>query len=680
MKKRTTIFRQLIFNVVFPAVIALIVLAILNYQNVRGLLTQSFEEKNFIITDYITKVLEFQGQSFKILDEVLNPELIAWSNQLAESRFRNTTDIENADLLAIRSSLGMDPSYMDIYIIDSEGTIVNTTFPDDLGLNIFSLGEEHRNFILRVFQGGKFVSESFTIEANTRRPIKYTYQPTIDGKYIIELGIYSEEADNILNYIETAKSDITEKQSGIIDVELFFLADKPVTLNKQARFIHEHEEILLGRFLQKDSLSVTGLIDGEKQHFDYYYMEQKDTDLYKDTVIRIISDRSAERKLKRSELAKFLILFGLTTCIVMILTYRKTKLITDPIKKLVLNVNRITHGHLDERADVVGNNEITILSKQFNLMIEQLEELYNDLEAKVRERTAEIQRQKEEIEAQRDSIEEQRNILAQRNTDLKFAYDEIGEQKKHITDSIQYAKRIQNAILPPAEFVKSLIPDSFILYRPKDIVSGDFYWFARENNLIYFSVVDCTGHGVPGAFMSIVGFNQLNYALNVVKAVKPSAMLDALNEGVTSTLREKSTSNGVKDGMDIALCALDYEKMKLHFAGAYNSLYLVREGEITIIRADRHPIGASGVENVRFSGHEIEIRKGDMIYLFSDGYADQFGGPQKKKFLLSRFRELLVSVSPETIQKQEEILNTNFDQWKGQEEQVDDILIIGVRV
>ena len=195
--------------------------------------------------------------------------------------------------------------------------------------------------------------------------------------------------------------------------------------------------------------------------------------------------------------------------------YKKTRVITHPIKKLVDKVNRVTDGHLDERADVVGNNEITTLSQKFNSMIEELESYYNELEQKVKDRTAEVVQQKEVIEI----------------------------KNKHIMDSIRYAKRIQNAILPPDKYVKELLPKSFILYKPKDIVSGDFYWMTKKDNLVIYAAVDCTGHGVPGAFMSIVGNNQLNYAIDVKKAREASKILDCLNQGVVDTLREKGNGD-----------------------------------------------------------------------------------------------------------------------------------------
>jgi serine phosphatase RsbU (regulator of sigma subunit) len=299
----------------------------------------------------------------------------------------------------------------------------------------------------------------------------------------------------------------------------------------------------------------------------------------------------------------------------------------------------------------------------------------------VRERTAEIQQQKEEIEAQRDTLEEQRNMLSEINEHLQKAYNEIDQQKKHITDSIYYARRIQNAILPPPEYVQELVPECFILYKPKDIVSGDFYWFTTKDDKIMFAAVDCTGHGVPGAFMSIVGHNQLNYAVNVIGARKPSDILDELNSGVTDTLRQSRGKTSIKDGMDIALCVYEPKKYKLQYASAYRPLIIIRGEEIFEFKGDKFPIGAFVDEELQhFENHEFDVQKGDMIYMFSDGYPDQFGGKDGGKFLIKKFRELLVSVREKSVEEQRVIIEETFHDWKGPLEQVDDILVIGVRI
>ena len=221
--------------------------------------------------------------------------------------------------------------------------------------------------------------------------------------------------------------------------------------------------------------------------------------------------------------------------------------------------------------------------------------------------------------------------------------------------------------------------------RPKDIVSGDFYWFTQVNNTAFLAAVDCTGHGVPGAFMSIVGNNQLNYAIDVKKARDASTILDHLNRGVVDTLREKGNESvgmsGVKDGMDLALCVIDTKNMKLQFAGANNPLCLVRDGEMIQIKGNKMAIGGNFEDELpKFTNHEMDLKKGDVIYTFSDGYPDQFGGQDGRKFMVKKFRELLLEIHKNPIEEQEQILNDTLEKWRGKEEQVDDIIVIGVKI
>jgi serine phosphatase RsbU (regulator of sigma subunit) len=229
--------------------------------------------------------------------------------------------------------------------------------------------------------------------------------------------------------------------------------------------------------------------------------------------------------------------------------------------------------------------------------------------------------------------------------------------------------------------VQKLIPESFILYLPKDIVSGDFYWLAGVNEKIIVAAVDCTGHGVPGAFMSIVGNNQLNYAVNVLGYSHPADILNALNKGVTTTLRQSRSEKSIRDGMDIALCVIDLENRKLEFSGAFNSAFIFRNKELIQLQADKFPIGAF-IDDVLppFTPHQLDLLPGDVIYIFSDGFVDQFGGEDSKKYLIKRFRVLLAEVSdlPMNVQKQK--LLEVHNSWKGKNEQVDDILVIGIRI
>lgn len=281
------------------------------------------------------------------------------------------------------------------------------------------------------------------------------------------------------------------------------------------------------------------------------------------------------------------------------------------------------------------------------------------LEQKVVERTEEVVKQKEEIETKTKELE------------ILF---------KQVTDSIHYAKRIQEAILPPNSLVKSILPQSFVLYKPKDIVSGDFYWIDQKDDWSYFAAVDCTGHGVPGAFMSIVGYNLLKDILKNTDSIEPSIIMDKMNDGVANTLHTNSSEKETKDGMDMTLCALNHKTLELHFAAAFNPLYLIRNNELIQYKADKFPVGSFIGEKQSFTNNVIQLQKDDIIYIFSDGYADQFGGPKGKKFMAGNFRNLLLEVSSEPIEKQKNILDNNIETWRGNLEQVDDILIIGVKI
>ncbi|MGE0560892.1 MAG: SpoIIE family protein phosphatase [Flavobacteriales bacterium] len=264
------------------------------------------------------------------------------------------------------------------------------------------------------------------------------------------------------------------------------------------------------------------------------------------------------------------------------------------------------------------------------------------------------------------------------NSEINLQKIIVEEKNKEITSSITYAKRIQNAILPPETLFENCFPQSFIFYLPKDIVAGDFYWLEKTNSSnILIAAADCTGHGVPGAMVSVVCNNALNRAVREFNLTKPSAILDKVSLLVEETF-EKSV-NEVRDGMDITLCNFNTETLQLEYAGANNSLYLIRNNELTEIKADRQPVGKY-FKKKPFTTHLLQLQKNDIIYLFTDGFADQFGGPKGKKFMYKPFKDLLLNSSKQPIEKQKSLIEKTFFDWKGELEQMDDICIIGIRV
>ncbi|MCX6326552.1 MAG: SpoIIE family protein phosphatase [Bacteroidia bacterium] len=657
--RKTTIFRQLIFNIAIPTLLALLVFSVINFQRTRSILSSSTNETNRLLSNEVTKILKFQDIAFNLIDEELNNRFEEFSSLLVNKYFANTGNIKDLDLRDIANKIGMDPVNEDIYVISAEGIIINTTFKQDLGLDLFSLGENMKKYLQGSFKSPEFKADLFAIEHKTHRPKKYTYQTTRDGKYIIEIGAYSRQVDDIIQAIEDTKIELINETGGIIDIELFLMADEPFSMNKDAMEIESQRDTLLKAFQNKDTISFIERVGESWNHYEYIYLERSaakdkpNISLYKGSVIRIISDRTAQQALFRVEATRFVLLFMITMFVLTIVIYRKTKVITLPIIKLVENVDRITNGNLRERAEVSGNNEITKLSEKFNMMISQLESYYYELEEKVKERTLRIEKQKEEIE----------------------------EQKKSIMDSIYYARRIQNAILPSFNLISTHLKNYFILYLPKDIVSGDFYWIHEADGLFMMAVVDCTGHGVPGAFMSIVGYNQLNNTVSGKKVRTAGAILDGLNQGVITTLNENKSDNSIKDGMDMALCVFDFKAKKVEFAGANNPLIIIRDNKVLKYKGDRFPIGAfEGSQPQLFVNNKIDILEGDCFYLSSDGYSDQFGGPGNKKFLSRRFEELLFEIHSQPVEVQKELLQKTLYDWMGNNGQVDDILVIGIKI
>ena len=293
-----------------------------------------------------------------------------------------------------------------------------------------------------------------------------------------------------------------------------------------------------------------------------------------------------------------------------------------------------------------------------------------------------------------------RSYRINKNAREKIAFQHLllEEQNKSIVDSIKYAKHIQEAILPPVEQINTLLPEHFVIYKPKDIVSGDFYWVEEKNGKTYMAVIDCTGHGVPGAFMSIVGRNGLNEAMNNLVDPTSSQILDFLNNYVNNTLNQTLENSTIRDGMDIALCIIDKKKNTIQYSGANNPLWIVRSGEVMAeskenlsffgpdkrgqeYKADKQPVG-NFVDAVPhpFTCSEIKLQKGDMIYLSSDGYSDQFGGPNKKKFKRSQLKVLFHSIAGFSIKRQKQIVENAFQEWKGELEQIDDVCILGIRI
>lgn len=283
-----------------------------------------------------------------------------------------------------------------------------------------------------------------------------------------------------------------------------------------------------------------------------------------------------------------------------------------------------------------------------------------------------IHKLQKKLEGQNQALQEAQEELEAKRADLEYI-------NKEITAGITYARRIQQAILPDNRLIKKALPNSFIFYRSKEIVSGDFYWFDQIGTKAILSAIDCTGHGVPGAFMTVIGYTQLNHIVNELDLIDPGEILTELDERIQTVLKQGNKESTTQDGMDLSLCVFDTYNKKLEFSNAMRPLYLFRDGELQKFKGDRNPIGGTQVKDKSFSTQSVNIQDGDMIYFFTDGYPDQFGGEKGKRLMTRNFVNLLNEIHTLDVEEQHKRLGDNFDAWKGDVEQTDDVLVIGVK-
>jgi serine phosphatase RsbU (regulator of sigma subunit) len=271
-------------------------------------------------------------------------------------------------------------------------------------------------------------------------------------------------------------------------------------------------------------------------------------------------------------------------------------------------------------------------------------------------------------------------IIEQQKAEVETQHQLIEHKQKEILDSITYARRIQHALLASENLLNENLSDYFVLFKPKDIVSGDFYWASRHNELFYIIAADSTGHGVPGAFMSLLNISFLNDALAEKQIKEPNQILNHVRENLIRSLKDDGSAEGGQDGMDCVLCSFDFSGLTLDYAAANNSFYILRNRELIVCKADKMPVGKSPKDGVSFEVRRVDLQKGDIVYIFTDGLPDQFGGPKGKKLKYKPFEEKLIEICGLPMPEQKPLLDKMFEDWRGEYEQVDDVLVIGVKI
>lgn len=661
--KINSIYKQLLANIILPVIICLLIIGIFSFRNTKTILRLNNETEQNFIYDEIKSFIELQFVALTIIEEPMANLMQEYSTTLVDEYFDNTFNIENTNLNSIQNELEMDKQNVDIYVINRDGIVVNTTFREDLYFNFYSFSEAHKNYLLEVFSRGEFDSPKFFFEHKTKRYKKYSYHPTNDGKYIIEIGLYSTQADQIYDYMISHLENIPNKKPNLVSVDLFFLASgKPYPLNLKHEFIPDHLP------------SIPKMVEGEvvtipfeKENNDfinytYFYLEDTSHKIFNGNIIRIANDTTTQLNFIKKEKRKILFVLIIALALFYFIIYFRAKMIVHPIQHLIEKSKIIANGNYRERVVVEGDNELSLLSENFNKMVNNIEERNNQ-------------------------IEQQSEFLYQSNRKLNEAYKLLDHQKNLIenkqddlTASINYAQRIQDSLLPQPEDFAKLFQESFVYILPRDIVSGDFYWFSKVNNKLIIVASDCTGHGVPGAFMSMIGMTILNHLVNYEHIDDPALIISRLDAEICDLLIYNNHKEQRFEGMDTAVCSVDLETNEMKFSSAQRPIILMRNGEAITYKGSIYPIGEyyDSIQKI-FTNTSINLEENDTVYMFSDGYTSQFEESGAKKFNYRRFRKLLTDINSRPLKEHPVILDRTLNAWKGTAEQIDDIMVLGFK-
>lgn len=448
-----------------------------------------------------------------------------------------------------------------------------------------------------------------------------------------------EELYKVTDVALTEEKEITRQQKAVIDSQRILIAEQEkMIMEQEARLRDLNDEIAKKQTTLEQKIIVLNRKEKEIVTQNNQILQQKE-DINKQNLT--LTEKQKEIEIKTSQIAE------------------QDSVMAAQQDKIIEQIKAIEKQRLLLYFTIIA----LVLVSGLVYYIYRGYRIKKEANIKLEEKNRLISAQKDEIQKQKELAESQRDLIAY--------------QKKHITDSIHYAKRIQTALLPSLELFSDEI-DHFVLYKPRDIVSGDFYWVAKIDGQQMVIAADCTGHGVPGAFMSMLGVSLLNEIILNRKITQPDLILNMLREYIIKSLKQVVQTSGIKDGMDMCVCLIDFEKNKMQFAGANNPLWIITDGQLNEIKGDKMPVAIH--DNMPpFTNHLVDLKKGDTFYIFSDGYADQFGGPQQKKLLNKNFKALLQKVQDMPMLEQGAKIDEFFEGWRKELDQIDDVCVIGIR-
>jgi len=665
--------RKSIFRILIIRIFLLLVLfnIIVSYYIIRDEIRTEKrynEEKSRDLISEVKSILNFMGSNIENLEIYYHNQQNIMVKEFEE--ILTELNVNNIPVNKIIHELNYDTSLHQIRII-KDGIIINSNNNNEIGSNIFAElnASDSTYFKDKIMKGSVFKSK-FVYQKENRRFGVIAFYPVNKNFYVIGISTGSPEFDKMIELFKLRLQEIKKSNPSILAMNFWFqIEDKRIPMLADSLNMVILANIK-GPVATQDSVFMKLKWKGRYLGIDHIYEKSRHKIYnFKGMSISIITDYTDQSQPIKKIVRNRLILMFFYLLLFFLLVHFATKNLKLTLADLLKRTSEIGSGELHKRVKVVGNNEFTTLAEQFNKMVENVESAHNELKNKNKE----ISAQRDENSTQRDEIELLMNLVIEHNNIIEI-------QKTNILDSIKYAQKIQEAVLPDKEYILQILPQSFIYYKPRNIVSGDFYWINEIDMDLVIVAADCTGHGVPGAIMSMLGASLLNEIILGEKIIQPNLILKELRDKIKYLLKQTGKEDEAKDGMDISICTINRLKMEMQYAGAMNPLILIRHNKVIEYEGDYMPVGVSIGETVNFTNHELTIEENDTYYMFSDGYADQFGGQKNRKFMLQNFLNLLLEISTQPMSKQLEILNNSFLEWKKDTKQIDDVLVIGFKV
>lgn len=681
MASFTTIRRKVLSTFLPFVLVILVVIAVHNFFDLRFIYAENYKYIKTDVERNVVKQFLLVDAGYRMFESRIEVELAKHNNIFLDAYTAANGDIEKIDLKAVQTSIG---DTLVLYVIDSNAVIIKTTDSKAIGFDFNTLGLGDK--IQKIRKGNQIAYERAVVNVLHGTLGMYSYLPTPDHKYVLEVGYGSKGMADMVAAMNlfTITKELKKSSPLISDIRIFdMLGGELADPNDNKTYrLNSIDKQLSERVVREKSLSIdsAGI---EKTYLFIDIASIKEGIVNPNKIIEITYDSSKiQAALQKNLLLNGLYIvlaIGIVVWVVWAMAHRLTR----PIENLQRTAELITRNKdYSLPIEILSRDEVGQLATSFAEMMRTIRESHDRLEELVQERTAQLQETVEEL----NQINEELHSTVET---VQVQNHEINRKNQDITASINYALRIQKATLPTIEHFNSIF-NGFVFMRPRDIVSGDFYWIDKivheDNSYTRILIVaDCTGHGVPGALMSVIGINLLNTIIKDKNITRVHEVLNALQSAVTRVLGQNSN-----DGMDIALVSIKSDSydnvVDAEYAGAMNPLYLFQENKFTEIKADKMSISYSSRKRESFNSYRIPLseNKPSMLYLFSDGYKDQFGGPENRKIMVKGFKEILSQIHTASFDEQALQLEQKFNQWlssaKIPEPQTDDVIVVGIQL